>query len=105
MEVEEFGICVCEPVLAEALYVYTFAVRTTLKLLPYAKKLAAVKNDTAEFASGSPNVFLRVISLSTNTTLLAGPHENVPAKAPAVVRTDGTTVVKSISDTFTPGES
>jgi hypothetical protein len=45
-----------------------------------------------------------IISLSICTILPTGPHKNVPAAAPAVVSTEGTTVVKSTSDTFTPGE-
>ena len=67
-------------------------------------KLDAVKNETAESVSGLPNTLDRVNSLSTKTILSAGPHVNVPANAPAVVRTEGTTVVRSTSETFTPGE-
>jgi hypothetical protein len=73
-------------------------------LLPYDKKLAAVKKETAEFESGVPNLLDKVISLSTKINLFAGPQTKVPANAPAVVRIEGTTVVKSTSDTFTPGE-
>jgi hypothetical protein len=36
--------------------------------------------------------------------LFAGPQLNAPAKAPAVVSTEGMTVVKSTSETVTPGD-
>jgi hypothetical protein len=55
--------------------------------------------------SGLPNVLDKVTSLSIRTTLLAGPQTKDPEKAPAVVKTEGTTVVKSTSDTLTPGDS
>jgi hypothetical protein len=91
--------------LAIALLLVEATARTTLKLLPYAKKDAAVKKDVAELEFGLPNTLIKLSSLSTRITLSAGPHAKVPAKAPAVVSTDGTTVVKSTSETFTPGES
>jgi CO dehydrogenase/acetyl-CoA synthase epsilon subunit len=75
-----------------------FAVLTTCKLLPYAKKEAAVKKDTAELESGLPNVFVKVISESTRILLFTGPHIKGPAVAPAVVKIEGTTVVKSTSE-------
>ena len=78
--------------------------RTIFRLLPYAKKLAAVKNDVAVLESGLPKRLTKVISLSTCVIVSAGPHLNAPANAPAVVRTEGTTVVWSTSETFTPGE-
>ena len=59
----------------------------------------------AKALSDYPKIFDNVISLSTKTTLSIGPHLKYPAKAPDVVNTEGTTVVRSISDTFTPGES
>jgi hypothetical protein len=34
-----------------------------------------------------------------------GPQENCPTTAPVLVETVGTIVVKSISETLTPGES
>jgi hypothetical protein len=79
--------------------------RTTLKLFPYDKKDAAVKKDTAELESGLLKTLIRDNSLSIKITLSTGPHAKVPANAPAVVSTEGTTVVKSTSETFTPGES
>ena len=36
---------------------------------------------------------------------LAGPHENPPVNPPIVVATEGTIVVKSISETLTPGDN
>ena len=87
-----------------ALIVFESAARTTVKLFPYAKNEAAVKNETAVFVFGCPKVLAKVISLSIRILLFTGPHAKFPAKAPAVVRTEGTTVVKSTSETFTPGE-
>jgi hypothetical protein len=87
--------------------------RTTWRLLPYAKKFAAEKKDTPVFATpeaadvlaeGCPNTDANSFSVVTSVLFSAGPHWKSPTNAPAVVDTEGTTVVKSTSDTFTPGE-
>ena len=57
------------------------------------------------FASGFPNVSINSVSDDTVTTSLTVPQANAPAMAPDVVDTDGTTLVKSISFTCTPGET
>ena len=81
--------------------------RTTLKSLPYAKKLAHVKKlvATFEFGPKGANVETRVISLSITLITSDGPHRNLPAKAPVVELTEGITVVKSTSATLTPGDN
>ena len=52
-----------------------------------------------------PNVAARRTSSDMVVITPTGPHAKGPANAPIEVGTEGTIVVKSISDTFTPGES
>ena len=82
-------------------------------MLPYAKKFAAEKKETpvlavpeldATLAEGVSNIDANSVSDVTNVLFSAGPHWKSPTNAPAVVDTEGTTVVKSTSDTLTPGE-
>jgi CO dehydrogenase/acetyl-CoA synthase epsilon subunit len=80
------------------LYDVLFAVRTTCKLLPYAKKEAAVKKEADVLLFGLPKVLTKVISESTRILLFTGPQTKGPAIAPAVVKIEGTTVVKSTSE-------
>tara|TARA_B100001564_G_scaffold216164_1_gene182044 strand:- start:569 stop:757 length:189 start_codon:yes stop_codon:yes gene_type:complete len=54
---------------------------------------------------GLPNIFNSSSSDVTVTTEDTGPFWNAPAIAPIEVATAGTTFVKSISLTFTPGET
>ena len=81
------------------------AARTTCKLLPYAKKDAAVKNDAAVLLSGALKVLTRTFSDPTLLSVFTGPQLKAPAYAPAVVRTEGTTVVKLVSVVITPGDN
>jgi hypothetical protein len=79
--------------------------RTKFKLFPYDKKFAAVKKYPAVVSLGVPNCSTSLASDSTDVTLLTGPHAKAPENAPAVVATEGTTVLLSYSVTKTPGES
>ena len=82
-----------------------FAARTTCRLFPYARKFAAENHDVAQLSLGLLKRSTNIVSWVMSVLLFTGPHWNCPANAPAVVDTAGTTVVRSISDTFTPGES
>jgi hypothetical protein len=99
-----------EPVLATELYVanevlasVVLAARTTYSLLPYDKKFAAVKKVSGLWLVGLPKRPTSVASESTNILVSTGPQRNTPAIAPSVEDTAGVTVVKSISEKFTPG--
>jgi hypothetical protein len=81
------------------------AAREIYRRFEYDKKLAAVKNVSALKFEGLANLETRVFSESTRTLSPTGPQRNTPAKAPSEVATAGTTVVRSISDTLTPGDS
>jgi hypothetical protein len=81
------------------------AARDTYKRLAYARKLAAENHVSALKLVGLANLETRVFSVSTRTLSPIGPQRKTPAMAPSDVATDGTTVVRSISDTFTPGDS
>jgi hypothetical protein len=83
----------------------TFAARETQRRFVYDKKFAAVKKVSPLKLVGLPNLETNMFSESTNTLSPIGPQRKTPAKAPSVVATDGTTVVRSISDTFTPGDN
>ena len=63
----------------------------------------AVKKVSALSEVGLPNRDTSVVSESTNTRCSTGPQLKTPAMAPSVVDTAGTTVVRSISLTLTPG--
>ena len=52
-----------------------------------------------------PNLSTNSVSLLTVVISSTGPHWNAPAIAPIVDDVDGTTLVKSISFTCTPGET
>ena len=54
-----------------ALYAFVPTERTTLRLFPYERKFAHVKNETNVFESGSPNTLTSVFSLSINFILFA----------------------------------
>jgi hypothetical protein len=71
----------------------SFTTRTSFKLLPYAKKFAAVKNDVKFPSSGAPKIFTKLFSESTVITSPTGPHFKTPANAPAEVATEGTIAV------------
>ena len=77
----------------------------TKRSFEYAKKLAAVKNTFAVSLSGAPNVLTSSVSLVICFSSRAGPHLKAPAIAPVDTETPGTDAVKSISDTFMPGET
>ena len=79
------------------------AVRTTYSLLPYDKKFAAVKKVSALWFVGLPKRATRVDSESIRILVSTGPHLKTPAIAPSVEETAGVTVVRSISEKFTPG--
>jgi hypothetical protein len=83
----------------------TSAARETHRRFVYDRKLAAVKNVSPLKLVGLPNLETSAFSESTRTLSPIGPQRKTPAKAPSVVATEGTTVVRSISDTFTPGDS
>jgi len=91
------------------MFVALFAVepteRTTLKSEPYCKKFAAVKNDVAVLLSGLPNISTNWTSLLIVIISFTGPQLKFPAKPPIVVAVEGTTVVRSTSETFTPGDN
>jgi hypothetical protein len=74
-------------------------------LFEYAKKLAALNQYGATLSFGFPKVLTKRVSFEINVTSFAGPQTNGPAKAPIDVAPEGTTVVRSISDTLIPGES
>jgi hypothetical protein len=78
--------------------------RTTYSELPYARKSAAVKNVWVLCpVTGVPNLLTRSVSDDTKTGVFVGPQAKMPAIAPVVVDTAGTTEVRSISDTLIPG--
>jgi hypothetical protein len=83
----------------------TSAARETHRRFVYDRKFAAVKNVSPLKLVGLPNLETSAFSESIRTLSPIGPQRNTPAKAPSVVATEGTTVVRSISDTFTPGDS
>jgi hypothetical protein len=64
-----------------------------------------VKKSTALLVVGFPNVSTRSSSDVIRVDVMAGPQRKRPANAPTLVDTAGITVVKSISDTLTPGET
>jgi len=96
-----FAIAVNTPLAPVASAV--FAARLTYSLLPYDRKLAAVKNVSGFKFVGLPKRLTKLSSLLIRTNLSIGPQRKTPAMAPSVVETAGTTVVRSISDTLTPG--
>ena len=79
--------------------------RTTLKALLYCRKLAAEKNASKLFESGSPNVSTNSASLDIATISSKGPLRNSPATAPIDVDTAGIILVRSLSCTRTPGDT
>jgi hypothetical protein len=71
----------------------------------YAKKFAAENQYSKFVESGLPNLLARRTSSDIVITSLVGPHAKGPANAPMEVATDGTIVVRSTSDTFTPADN
>ena len=59
----------------------------------------------AEFEVGLPKRSTSSTSFEIETIVFAGPQAKAPAIAPSVVPTAGTIVVRSISDTLTPGDN
>src|SRR6056300_504209 len=98
-----FVVALRAEVVTELLPVAT--TRTTCNAFAYERKLVAVKKSSAVFALGFWNVLTRAVSWETKTLLSTGPHRKCPAIAPIDVDTAGTTVVRSISLTLTPGET
>jgi hypothetical protein len=79
--------------------------RTTLRVLPYIKKLAALRNVELVVRSGDPNAATSSASEPTVTMSFAGPQLNEPAIAPVDIETPGTELEASISFDCTPGET
>jgi hypothetical protein len=81
------------------------AARETHRRLAYDRKFAAENHVSALKLVGPAKRFLRAFSESIRILWPIGPQRNTPAKAPSDVATAGTTVVRSISETLTPGDS
>ena len=79
--------------------------RTTLSEFVYCKKFAAVKKNSKLLSFGFPNTSINSSSELISVIEETGPFSNGPAIAPMDVATAGTTFVKSISLTETPGET
>ena len=78
----------------------------TNNAFPYARKLEATKKSVAVLlVNGFWKLFTRSSSLVIKTLCSAGPHLKWAANPASVVETAGTMVVRSISDTLTPGET
>ena len=88
---------------AYALYAFASAARTTYSWLPYDRNEDATWKVSKLSSFGLPNVLINSTSEDMFARSFTGPQRNVPAIPPSVVDTAGTTVVKSISLTFTPG--
>ena len=71
----------------------------------YCKKFAAVKKNSKLSLFGFPNISINSSSELISVIEETGPFSNGPAIAPMDVATAGTTFVKSISLTETPGET
>ena len=84
-------------------FVIALCALTTLRALPYCKKLDAVKNVSKLLPLGLPNSLTKSSSEDTAVISPTGPFSKAPAIAPIDVDTAGTTLVKSTSLTRTPG--
>ena len=100
-----FLISVAPAAADAAFFAVESTARTTHSELPYVRKFAAVKKSEALLALGLLKIFTNLSSVSTRTSSSTGPHLRCAAIAPSVVETAGTTVVRSISLTLTPGET
>jgi len=79
--------------------------RTTFRLFPYPKKLAAVNHSSKLSAVGFPKLSTNSFSDEIVVISSTGPFSAVITIPPLVVLTAGITLVKSFSVTETPGDT
>ena len=89
--------------IAAAFATVVFAARTTFTAFEYARKFAAVKKCSKLLSSGFWNISTRLSSSVIKVTSSIGPQRNLPANPPVEVPAPTTTLVRSISEVFTPG--